>query len=293
MSKKLFCFGLGYSALFLCDKLMQEGWQIAGTTTSEEKRKALEIMGVDAFIFDGTYQTKEILPALKTSSHILSSVPPNADGDVVLNYYSQDLKDLAPHWVGYFSSTGVYGDHNGAWVDETSECVPTGERGHRRLKAEKQWLEFHKKYNLPVHIFRLSGIYGPGRNVLTRIKNGTAQRIDKPGHYFSRIHVEDITSVLEASFQNPTPGEIYNLADDIPCPSLDVTDFGYDLLNIEKSALIPFEKAALSPGMLSFYNDNKRVKNDKIKTTFKITLNYPSYREGLKNYMTNVQAATQ
>jgi nucleoside-diphosphate-sugar epimerase len=184
--------------------------------------------------------------------------------------------------VGYLSTTGVYGDRDGGWVDESSALKPTGERGRRRLAAEAAWLELHRRARLPVHIFRLAGIYGPGRSALDAVRAGRAQRIDKPGQVFSRIHVADIVQVLRASMARPDPGAIYNLCDDDPAPPEAVIAFACELLGVPKSPLVPFAEARLSEMARSFYADNKRVSNRRIKEQLGVRLAYPSYKDGLR-----------
>ena len=185
--------------------------------------------------------------------------------------------------MGYLSTTGVYGDHGGAWVDEATALTPNTERGQRRLAAEEQWLALHRDHGLPVHVFRLAGIYGPGRNTLDNLRDGTAKRVVKPGQVFSRIHVDDIAGVLLASMARPNPGRAYNVADDEPCPPQDVVTFAAELLGLAPPHEIPFEDARLSPMARSFFADSKRVSNARIKSELGYSLRFPTYREGLKS----------
>jgi nucleoside-diphosphate-sugar epimerase len=264
----LFCFGLGFSAKALAQRLTTKGWTITGTSRSG---------GDGTIAFDGTAP----LPAksFKGVTHLLISVPPAKSGDPVLHCHADDLRRLVPtlEWAGYLSTTGVYGDRQGEWVDETSPLQPTTARGHRRLTAETEWL----KLGLPLHIFRLAGIYGPGRNQLVSILDGTAKRIVKPGQIFSRIHVEDIAGVLEASIARPNPGRAYNVCDDEPCPPQDVVAFAAKLLKRSPPPEIAFDDADLSPMAKSFYTESKRVSNARIKEELGYRLIYPTYREGL------------
>jgi nucleoside-diphosphate-sugar epimerase len=272
----LFCFGLGYSAKALARRLEAKGWTVAGTSRR----------GSDGTIaFDGT---KPVSPFhLDEATHLLVSVPPDDAGDPVLARHAEDLRERSRQfkWVGYLSTTGVYGDRQGEWVDETSPLSPSTARGHRRLLAEQQWL----KLDLPLHIFRLAGIYGPGRNQLDSLLDGTAKRIVKPGQVFSRIHVEDIAGVLEASIAKPNPKRDYNVCDDEPCPPQDVVLFAARLLGLPAPPEIPFDEARLSAMAQSFYAESKRVSNRRIKEELGYKLVYPTYREGLKALAAQIQ----
>jgi nucleoside-diphosphate-sugar epimerase len=215
-------------------------------------------------------------------THLLVSVPPGLAGDPVLAVHGDDIagiEDLA--WLGYLSTTGVYGDRGGGWVDETAELSPSGERGRRRVAAEAGWLELWRDRGVPVHIFRLAGIYGPGRNPFDALRAGTAKRIDKPGQVFSRIHVADLASVLVASIARPRPGAVYNVCDDDPAAPEAVVAHAAALLGLPEPPLVPLEVAELSAMARSFYDDNKRVSNRLIKNELGVTLRYPDYRAGL------------
>ena len=277
----LLCFGLGFSAKVLAARLYGEGWRISGTSRSSDGAARIRAMGYDALVFDGTAP----LPAsaLDDVTHVLISVPPDAAGDPVLRQHTDDLAARAAQfaWVGYLSTTGVYGDHGGGWVNEDTPLTPNTVRGARRVAAEADWLDLHRNAGLPLHVFRLAGIYGPGRNALAALLDGTAQRIVKPGQVFSRIHVEDIAAVLGASIARPNAGRDYNVGDDKPCPPQEVITYAAGLLGIEPPPAIPFEEADLSPMARSFYADSKRVSNSRIKTELGVSLAYPSYREGL------------
>ena len=272
----LFIFGLGYVGQRLGWDLMAENGQVGGTTRNLDQAKSLRDQGFEAVTWTGGDPLPE---GLNGATHVLITIPPNEQGDVILHHH--DFPVL-PHlkWVGYLSTTSVYGDHQGAWVTEESPLRPSSSRAQQRLLAENQW---RSVLGCPLHIFRLSGIYGPGRSVLDSIRAGTAQRVDKPGHVFSRIHVDDIVRVLKASMAAPRPGEIYNLADDEPAASSDVVACGCALLKVAPPPLIPFAEASLSPMMRAFYADHKRVDNAKMKKSFDIDLKYPTYRDGLKD----------
>lgn len=277
---KLFCFGYGYSAEALATRLRETGdWQIAGTTKTPEKLHQMELDGVEAYIFPD----HEPATMLAGVTHILISIPPNREGCPVFQECAAAIQYLTNlKWLGYCSTTGVYGDADGAWVDETSPANPTSDRAAWRLKAEQQWLGLLRAMRVPTHIFRLAGIYGPGRSVIDRLNAGTAQRIVKDGHHFSRIHVEDIAKLLQASIHQPRPGEIYNLCDDLPAPSHEVMAYAAELLEMEPPPAIPYEQAELSDMAKSFYADHKRVRNDKIKSQLGLELAYSDYKAGLR-----------
>ncbi|HEX3861694.1 MAG TPA: SDR family oxidoreductase [Stellaceae bacterium] len=277
MRPHLFCFGMGYTARVLANRLAAEGWRIEGTSRNPE---AVADSGCPIHRFE----RRRPLPVeiLSGVTHILVSVPPQPDGDPVLDCHGGEIAatpGLA--WVGYLSTTSVYGDRSGAWVDETAELRPTGERGRRRVSAEADWLDLHRERGVPTHIFRLAGIYGPGRSALDTVRAGTAKRVDKPGQVFSRAHVEDIASVLHASMTRPRPGAVYNVCDDEPASPAAVIEEAARLLGRPMPPLVPFEAAALSPMARSFYDDNKRVSNERIKRELGLTLRYPNYRAGL------------
>lgn len=291
MMKKLFCFGYGYTCGDLGRALLQQGWVVAGTTRDNAKRRFLKEQGVKAFLFDYEQPLEDPALFLKDTTHLLISTPPDDDGDPVFNTHAQDILSIPTlEWIGYLSSTAVYGDREGGWVDENSEIRPSSKRGSRRARAEEQWLSLYASKKLPVHIFRLAGIYGPGRSALDSVRAGIARRINKPGHAFSRIHVEDIVQVLMASMARPHPGGCYNLADDMAAPSHEVIKYACDLLNIEPPPLLPYDDADMAPIARSFYNDNKRIKNDRIKAELGVTLRYPNYMEGLKACLAQEQA---
>ncbi|MCB9983812.1 MAG: SDR family oxidoreductase [Rhodospirillales bacterium] len=281
---RLFCFGYGYCCDYLGhDLLGRDGWQVVGTTRDPEKRDTLRARGVEAYVFDAGAPLADPYQVLKDTTHLLISTPPGNDGDPAFLAHAQDILDLEHlQWVGYLSTTGVYGDRGGDWVNEVSARQPSSQRGSRREKAEDQWMSLYKQRGLPLHIFRLAGIYGPGRSALDSIRAGKARRIDKPGHAFSRIHVEDIVQVLEASMARPNPGAIYNVADDEASPSHKVIEHACELLGRPVPPLEPFDEADLSPMARSFYYDNKRVKNERIKNELGVVLKYKTYREGLQ-----------
>jgi nucleoside-diphosphate-sugar epimerase len=279
----LFCFGLGYTAGFLARALQGEGWRVGGTSRDAASVKRLAAEGFVMHPLAPGRPLADAASALGGVTHILVSVPPDASGDPVLAAHAADLAALRGlQWLGYLSTTGVYGDRGGAWVDETDRLEPTGERGRRRVAAEAQWLALQREHGIPVHIFRLAGIYGPGRSALDTVRQGRAQRIDKPGQVFSRIHVADIVQVLRASMARPRLRAIYNVCDDDPAAPEAVIAYACELLGVTPPPLISFDAAKLSPMALSFYDDNKRVSNRRMKEELGVSLRYPSYRDGLK-----------
>lgn len=280
--RSLFCFGLGYSATVFATRLIAEGWRVAGTCRDETKAAELKARGIEVFLFDRSHPLDDPRAVLPGTTHLLSSVPPDEAGDPVLDRHARDIATLeGVEWVGYLSSTGVYGDRAGGVVDESSPLVPTSARARRRVEAEVRWLALKRAHGLPVHLFRLAGIYGPGHSALDSVRAGTAKRISKPGHVFSRIHVADIAAVLRASIARPNPGAIYNVCDDNPAPSEEVVAHACRLLGMAPPPLVLFEEAGLSPMAASFYRDNKRVSNTRIKDELGVRLQYPDYRWGL------------
>ena len=283
---KLFAFGFGYSADALARRLGAEG-RVAATCRTQVRRAELGARNIDAHIFDGSAAVANATGVLAGTTHLLSSIPAEDAGDPVLACHGDDIARLTTlKWVGYLSTTGVYGDRDGGWVDEESVLRPTGERGRRRVAAEAGWLDLWHRHGVPVHVFRLAGIYGPGRSAFDSLRSGRAQRIDKPGQVFSRIHVEDIAAVLVASMARPNPGAIYNVCDDDPAAPAAVIEYAARLLGMAPPPLVPFDQAKLSDMARSFYADNKRVKNERIKRELGITLAYPGYREGLADILT-------
>jgi nucleoside-diphosphate-sugar epimerase len=219
----------------------------------------------------------DLAPALARATHIVASAAPDAAGDPFLQVAGDALCAAKPAWVGYLSTTAVYGDHQGGWVDETTPVTPGSARAHQRVLAERQWLDS----SLPVHIFRLAGIYGPGRGPFEKVRDGSARRIIKPGQVFSRIHVADIAETLVASIARPNPGAIYNVCDNDPAPPEDVLSYAAHLLGLPEPPAVPYEQAEMTPMARSFYAESKRVRNDRIKTELGVALNYPDYRAGL------------
>ena len=279
MAKTLLCFGYGYSARALARLLKPMGWRVTGTTRDAAKADAIAAGEAQPLVWPGG----DAAPAMAAASHILVSAGPTAQGDPVLGRVRAELAARAGklEWVGYLSTTGVYGDHQGGWVDESTPRNPGTERGRLRVAAEDDWMLLAKETGLPLHIFRLAGIYGPGRGPFAKVKNGTARRIIKANQVFSRIHVDDIAQILAASIAKPDPGAIYNVCDDDPAPPQDVIAYAAKLLELPPPPEMDFDAASLSPMARSFYAESKRVRNDKIKSELRVELQYPSYRSGL------------
>jgi nucleoside-diphosphate-sugar epimerase len=276
----LFVFGMGYCARALARQLDPKHWRITGTSRTDEVCQEIESAGYDALVFDG----KEPVDIPPDITHLLISIPPDEHGDPVLRHHAGALGALAKQikWAGYLSTTGVYGNRDGGWVDENSELLPSTERGQRRVTAEMAWLEIFARHGLPVTIFRLAGIYGPGRNQLVSLRAGKSRRVVKQGQVFSRIHVDDIATVLAASMANVHPGAAYNVCDDDPASPQEVVAYAAELLGMEPPPEVAFEDAEMSDMGRSFYAESKRVANRRIKQELGVALAYTGYRDGLK-----------
>lgn len=279
MTKTLLSFGHGFSARALGRLLLPIGWRVIGTTRSEEKAAALRSEGFEALVWPGS----DMAEALGQATHLLLSAAPDDDGDPVLAELTGAIAANAEHieWVGYLSTTGVYGDHKGGWVDETTPLTPSTRRGRQRVLAESQWQALAETTGLPLHIFRLAGIYGPGRGPFAKVRQGTARQIIKKDQVFSRIHVDDIAQVLAASIALPNPGAIYNVCDNEAAPPQDVLAHAAELLGVALPPEEDYDTAEMTPMARSFYAESKRVRNDRIRDELGVELNYPSYREGL------------
>lgn len=274
MTNHLLTIGHGFTAKEFGTFVQQRGWTVTGTTRSIDKADSLRGLGVAPIIWPGS----DLSEAIKQATHILVSASPDENGDHFLNDYRTTLETSGNlKWIGYLSTTGVYGDHGGAWVDEETVVDPTTRRGQIRAGAENAWLAS----GLPVHVFRLAGIYGSGRGPFAKLRNGTARLIHKPGQVFGRIHVEDIAQCLYASTERPNPGRIYNISDDQPAPPEDILRYAAELLGMELPPEEDFETAEMSPMARSFYAECKRVRNDRMKEELGITLKYPGYKDAL------------
>ena len=280
MTRRLFIFGLGYSGLEIARLARAEGWRVAGTCTTEEKARRLSAEGIEAHVFDGSALLPEA--SFGAATHVVCTVAPGTAGDPALRS-CQALLGRA-RWLGYLSTTGVYGDHEGAWVDETTETLATQPRSLQRLAAEQGWRDVARESGAALHIFRLPGIYGPGRSTLDRVIDGTAQRIAKPGQFFSRIHVADLAASVVKAMERERGIEIWNVADDLPAANADVIAHACELLGRPVPPAVSWEEAAPSMSAMarSFYAESRKVLNEKLKRELGVVLRYPTYREGLK-----------
>ena len=283
----IFCFGFGQVAKNFIKKINLEKFNVNLSVTSREvsKEKKIDEISYNNYQFvDGNFD-KNLLNKLKQSDHFLISIPPVKGEDLVIKNFKEIIKECNPKWVTYLSATSVYGNHQGEWVNELSKTNPTSSNGVDRLNAERAWLNFANKQNIPLQIFRLSGIYSDQKNILVRLKSGKANIINKKNHFFSRIHVEDIANVLFKSLSNFKSSEIYNISDDKPSSSEEVILYGVKILNIEKPKSIK-EKEIESEMLKNFYKESKKVSNKKMKSFFNYKLKFPTYVEGL-NYIRN------
>lgn len=281
----IFCFGFGQVAKSFLTKIDLENYKINLSITSRNETAKKNFNGISYhnYFFNGEKYDQDLISNLKKSDHILISIPPIEGSDIVFKMFSKFIKDSKVKWVTYLSATSVYGNHDGEWVDENSKNKPTSQNGIDRLKAENSWLSLNIKYNLPIQIFRLSGIYSNQNNILSRLKIGTAKLINKKNHFFSRVHVEDIGNILYESLTKFKEGEIFNISDDKPSSSEEVTLYAAKLLNIKDIKKVEIE--SLENSMLkNFYKDSKKVNNKKMKEFFNYRLKFPTYVEGL-NYI--------
>ncbi len=288
--KHMLCVGLGYTARHAKDLLLQQGWRISATHRAdanvELELKDKEPTSIKSYAFDPVHGCDALRArqsdSLRDVTHLLVSAPPDADGDPLLQLHRRDLAVAESlQWIGYLSTVGVYGDHGGGWVDEETPATPSAPRSQRRLAAEESWRSFARAHNLALVIYRLAGIYGPVRNPLQRLRQGTARSIIKPGQVFNRIHVEDIARLIAATTRHPPGTTILNVADDLPAPPQDVLAFAANLLAIAPPPDIAFHEAQLSEMARSFYAENKRVRNARMKAALGSELKFPTYREGL------------
>ncbi len=278
---RLFVFGFGNSALALRRRTVKRFAAMAGTTRGGKRAERLRAEGIDAFAFDGTAPGAGVAEALANATHLICSVPPDEAGDPVLLHHQADIAAARTlRWIGYLSTIGVYGDHDGAVIDEQASCRPVSARSKRRIEAERAWMQLGERLGIPVAVFRLAGIYGPGQNVMVRLKNGTARRLVKPGQVFNRIHVDDIAAICEAAIDK-NAGGIFNVSDDEAAPPQDVLVYAADLIGVEPPPEEDFETAELTPMARSFYREAKIVSNAKAKTELGWRPIYPSYRDGL------------
>ena len=281
----IFCFGFGQVAKNFIKKLSIENYNINLTTTSrsESSKETFKGVNYNSYLFNSEKFDQSLVVKLKEADHILVSIPPENEEDLVVKNFSKFLENSKVKWITYLSATSVYGDHKGEWVNENSKTNPISNKGVARLKAENTWISLEKNNKLPVQIFRLSGIYSNEKNILVRLKSGDVKLINKKNHYFSRIHVDDIANILFKSLSKFKSGEIYNLSDDKPSSSQEITLFGAKMLNIGNIEKIAVNEIK-SQKLRNFYKESKKVSNMKIKNYFNYKLKFPSYIEGL-NYI--------
>ena len=283
----LFCFGFGQVARNFIKKLDNKNINYVLNTTNREETKYIDINNKKFLSYklneDG--YDENIKEILNKADHALISIPPIQNDDLVLKNLIKFMNKDRVKWITYLSATSVYGNHNGEWVDENSKCIPSSSNGIARLKVEYCWLDLFKKFNYPIQIFRLSGIYSDKNNVLKRLKTGEAKLIFKENHFFSRIHVDDISNILFKSLKTFKSGEIFNISDDKPAPLSEVTLYGAKLLNIKKLKELKVEEID-SEMLKNFFKDSKKVQNKKMKKFFDYNLKYPSFTEGL-DYIRN------
>jgi nucleoside-diphosphate-sugar epimerase len=280
MTGRLFIFGLGYSGLEIAKLARAAGWSVGGTVTTADKAAQLGHEGIEAHAFDGSQSLS--VESLTSATHVLCTIAPGSTGDPVLRSSADKLNRAK--WLGYLSTTGVYGDRNGGWVDETDEPRPVQPRSIERLATERAWQALGQKTGTAVDVFRLPGIYGPGRSAVDQVKAGTARRIDKPGQVFSRIHIEDIAATVLAALSRSSQGAVYNVTDDLPASSSELIAYACGLLGKPMPPEIPWRKIepTMSAMARSFYAENRKVRNDRIKRELGVVLRYPTYREGLR-----------
>ena len=283
----IFCFGFGQVAKNFIKKLSIEKYNINLSTTSrsESSKETFEGINYNSYLFNSEKFDQNLVVKLKEADHILVSIPPENQEDLVVKNFSKFIESSKVKWITYLSATSVYGDHKGEWVNENSKTNPISNNGIARLKAESSWVSLEKNNKLPVQIFRLSGIYSNEKNILVRLKSGDVKLINKKDHYFSRIHVDDIANILFKSLSKFKSGEIYNLSDDKPSSSEEVTLFGAKILNIKNIEKIEVDEIK-NEMLKNFYNESKKVSNKKVKNYFNYNLKFPSYIEGL-NYIRN------
>jgi nucleoside-diphosphate-sugar epimerase len=282
---KLFCFGFGYTANVLAARLAGQDIAIAGTRTRAD---VSAITGINVAAYRGDGRSADVAQLLQHTTHVLVSIPPDLEGDATVRDFGQDLAALQSlRWIGYLSTIGVYGDAQGGWVDEDSPARPQSERSLKRLRAEMQWRAFGQAHGKRVEIFRLPGIYGPGRSMIEALRAGTAKRIIKPGQVFNRIHVDDIAQTLQVAMNHPPTFDLFNVTDDEPTPPQDVVVYAAELLGIPPPPEIAFADAKLSPMGSSFYAESKQVRNTRIKTALGVQLAFPTYRQGLVSILTS------
>ena len=286
---KFFCFGFGQVAKYFVKKLLKENYTLELNVSSRQKTqtKTFEGLNFNSYEFSNKKIDKDINAKIKEADFILVSIPPIEGKDIVINNLKKVIKNTQTKWITYLSATSVYGNHNGKWVNENSETKPTTVNGINRLKAEEQWLKYVKENNLPLQIFRLSGIYSDQKNIFKRINAGEAKIVKKEKHFFSRVHIEDIANVLFHSLRKFKRNEIFNISDNYPSSQEEIAYYGFKLLKLDPPSLTKLDH--LEDGMLKdFYKESKKVDNKKMKEFFNYKLTYPTYKEGLNNIFNNI-----
>lgn len=299
-TNKAFIFGLGYIGQNLAQSLLADGWKVAGTCRSEEKQADLKGKGIEAHIFTGEAPMGNVTDVLSSTTHLVSTLYAGGSRaeieddmyDYVVRYHGEDVASLnSLKWAGMISASSVYGKVDGAWVDENYPVTPALEGGGADVIAERQWQELQRQRGVPIHIFRLSHIYGPGRNQLRGVMKGSVQRIDNEGRFSCRIHVDDIVGILRASMAKPNPGAVYNLADDEPTENRVPLEYSCELMGVEPPPLMPFDREKLPPRIVQLFLASRRIKNDRVKDELGYAFKYPTYREGLASLVDLEKAA--
>ena len=289
-SINLVCFGFGLAAKYFVKELLRNKYKIKLITTSRSKSSNNKFLNINYknFHLDNNKFDKKIIKYILNASHILVSIPPRNRKDLVVeNFYNEISLNKKIKWLAYLSSTSVYGNHNGKWVDERSKLLSNNDTGINRIVAENEWLKLNYHHLIPTRIFRLSGIYSPERNIFLRLAREQVRYVKKSNHFFSRIHVADIAQVLSKSLIYSEPGEIYNVADNIPCSYDQTISYACNLMGVK---IPPSENFQLikDSEMKNFYKDSKKVGNFKIKKDLKVKLQFPSYKEGFKSILNNI-----
>ena len=279
---KLFCFGFGQVAKCFVKNLIKNNYnfQLVTTNTTKTKLEKIHNLKYKSYYFNNNKFDKNLIKDLKNSNKILISIPPKKKIEIVSKLFENNFKDSKFNWVTYLSATNVYGDRKGKWVNEKTKPIPKSDRGIARLNAEKKWMKFYKDFNLPIQIFRLSGIYSSENNIITRLKSKKIKLVIKKKHFFSRIHLEDIAQILIVSLKKFRPGEVYNISDNYPCSNVEIMKYASRIMNIENPKKIKVNEIK-NRKLKDFYKDSKKVNNRKMKSFFKYSLKYPSYKEGL------------
>lgn len=285
---RLFCLGMGFTAQAAARRMRASGWEVGGTARSADAVARLIASGFRGLLFDGVTAGDDVVAEVRRATHVVVSIPPQESGDPVITALGETLRaSPSLKWIGYLSTVGVYGNTHGDWVDEASDVSGDFDRTRWRIAAERGWLAEPPTPAVRVQVFRLAGIYGPGRSAFDSLRSGRAQRIVKPGQVFNRVHVSDIAAVLDAAMRGRGSHDIYNVADHEPAPPQDVITYAAELLGVDPPPEIDFEQAQLSPMARSFYEANRRVSNARLAGDLGVRLQYPTYREGLRGILTD------